>query len=226
MLGPVANVHHPAPFEMAVADVKVAVVTIDRDAATPEFTAIKGEVVVVELQEGDTPLAILKEAVFESGFRQRLALAAMVFQDGGIGETPKRQMAVRNLGLKTLGGLVMESHAGYPPAIQFQADKSRVRHAIQGQHRPATSAVPNQFRVSPASDDEPPNPPGSRRVLEQKRRGNSVVARGKVEHRTIPHPAQRFLQGDRIIRLPIPNGCRGNVGFDIDPSCSPQAFAG
>jgi hypothetical protein len=58
---------------MAVTDVEVAVVAIDRNAAPPELTTIESEVVVVELQEGGTAIAIFEEAVFEGGFRERLA---------------------------------------------------------------------------------------------------------------------------------------------------------
>ncbi len=162
MLGAVANVHHPAAFKMAVADVEVAVVTIDRHTAFPEVAAIERVIVVVELQEGDAPFAILEQAVFESGFRERLTLVGMVFQDRRIGEATKRQMPVGDLGLKPLGGLVMESHAGLASTIQFHADKSRIRHAIQEQHRPAAAPIPDPLRVATAPDDQSADPPRSR----------------------------------------------------------------
>src|SRR5512139_662212 len=124
MLGPVANVHHPALFKMAVADVEIAVVAIDGDATTPELTAIEREVVIVELQESNAPFAILEQAVLEGGFRERLAFVGMVLQDRGIGEAPKRQMPVRDLSLKSLSSLIMKSHAGPASTIEVQADKS------------------------------------------------------------------------------------------------------
>ena len=74
MLGPVANVHHPAPFKMAVADVEIAVVTIDADATAPELTAVEREIVIVELQESDAPFAILEQAILEGGLGQRAAV--------------------------------------------------------------------------------------------------------------------------------------------------------
>ncbi len=90
MLGPVADVHHPAPLKVAVAHIEVPMVTIDRDAAPPELTAVKGEVVVVELKESDTTLAVLKEAVFKGCFREGLAIPGMVFQARRIGEANER----------------------------------------------------------------------------------------------------------------------------------------
>ena len=168
MLGPVANVHHPAPFKMAVADVEVAVIAIDRDAASAELAAIERVVVVVELQEGDAPFAVLEQAVLEGGFRERLPLVRMIFQDGGIGETPKRQMPVRDLGLKALGGLVVKSHAGFALTIQFEADEPRIGDAVQEQHRPAAGAIPDPLRVATAPDDQPADPPGSRWVLQRR----------------------------------------------------------
>ena len=179
MLGVVANIHDSALFEMAVADVKVAMITIDSDATTAELTAVEREVVVVELQEGDAAFAVFEQAIFERGLRERLALVGMVFQDGGIGEAPKRQMPVRDFRLKALGGLVMESHTGFASTIQFKADESRIGHAIQEQHRSASGTIPDQLRVAAAPDDQPADPPGAVRVLERERSGNAVGAGGK-----------------------------------------------
>ena len=182
MLGSVANVHHPAAGEMAIADVKITMITINRDATSPKLTAIEGKIIVVELQEGHASFAIFEQAVFKGGFRERLALVGMAFQDRGIGEAPKRQMPVRDFRLKALGGLIVESHPGFASAIQFKADKSRIGHAIQAQHRPATAAIPNQLCVATTPNDQPTNPSGSRRAFEHERSGNSVDARGKVEN--------------------------------------------
>ena len=124
MLGAVANINHPACFKMAVADVEIAVIAIDRDAASAELTTVERVVVVIELQKGYASLAILKQAVFEGGFGERLALVGMIFQDGSIGKAPERQVPVSDLCLKTLGRLVMESHASLASPIQFETDES------------------------------------------------------------------------------------------------------
>ena len=153
MLGPVANVRDSAPFKMTVADVKVAMITIDGDATTPELTAIEREVVVIELQESDAPFTLVEQAVFERGLRQRVTLVGVGLQDGGISETPKRQMPVRDFSLKALGGLIVESHTGFAPTVQFEADESRIGHPIQDQHSPANPTIPNQLCVAPAPDD-------------------------------------------------------------------------
>lgn len=73
MLGVVANIHDSAVFEMAIADIKVAVRTIDRNTTAAELTAIEGEVVVVELEEGDAALAVFEEAIFKGCLRESMA---------------------------------------------------------------------------------------------------------------------------------------------------------
>ena len=153
MLGPVTNVHHPALFKMAIADVKVSMVAIDADTASPEFTAVEREVVVVELQEGDAASAVFEQAVFERGFCQRLAFVRMGFEDGGIGEAPKCQMPMRDLGLKSLRRLIVKSNAGFAATVHFKTDKSRISHPVQEQHRPAGSTIPNQLRVATVSNN-------------------------------------------------------------------------
>jgi hypothetical protein len=77
----------------------------------------------------------------------------MVFQDSGICETPKRQMPVRDLRLKALGGLVVESHTGFASTVQFKPDKSRIRDPVQEQHCSSRLAIPDQPRVTPAPHD-------------------------------------------------------------------------
>ena len=161
MLGAVADVHDSAFFKMTIADVKVAMVTVDGDAATPELTAIESEVVVIELQESYAPFAVFKQAVFERGLRERMAFVGVLFQNGGIGETSKRQVAVRDLRLKTLGGLIVKSDAGFASTLQFKAYESRIGHSIQDQHRSAADAIPNELRVTAAPDDQSSDPPGS-----------------------------------------------------------------
>ena len=124
MLRPIAEVDDPAVFKVAVPNIEITVVTIDGDAASPELATIESEVVVIELQESDSSVTIFEHAVFECGFRERLALAGMDLEYRGIGETVKRQATMRNLRLESCGSLVVEPHAGFAPAIQLEADES------------------------------------------------------------------------------------------------------
>jgi hypothetical protein len=202
---------------MAVADVEITMIAVDGDTASPELTTIEREVIVVELLEGYAPSAIFKQAVLEGSFRERLTFIGVVFQDCGIGETAKCQMPVGNFSLKALSCPVMEPRPGLATTIQFEANESGIRHAIQEQHCPAFSPVPDQFSIPSAPDDQPADPASSRRVLEHKRSGNSVGAVGKVEDATVTDPGQGFLQGKGVVRSSIPDGCRINIGFDIDP---------
>ena len=67
MFGQVPDVHHPASFKMAIADVEIAVGTIDRYCTISELTAVECEIVVIKLQERDASFTILEEAVFKGG---------------------------------------------------------------------------------------------------------------------------------------------------------------
>ena len=58
MLGMVADVGYTAALEMAVAHVKVAMRTIDRDATATELTTVECVVIVVELEESDAAFAL------------------------------------------------------------------------------------------------------------------------------------------------------------------------
>lgn len=99
-------------------------IAIGRHRKSAELRAIERVVVVIELQEGHASLAVFEKTVFEGSFRECLALVGMVFQDRGIGKAPKCQLPMDNFRLKSLRGLVVESHPGFASSIQFKTDKS------------------------------------------------------------------------------------------------------
>lgn len=109
----------------------------------------------------------------------------MVFQNGGVREAAEPEMPVGDFSLEALRRLVMEAHASFASAVEFEADESGVGDAIQDEHGSASGTIPDKPGIAAVADDEATDPPGAVRVFQRERSRDAIGARGEVEHGTV-----------------------------------------
>ena len=109
------NIHIKAFLEMALSGIEIAMHALDTNAAMAELTAVKGVIVVVELDEGYPTSTVLKEAVFEEGFSKGI-LILRLRKDAGICEIAESQVLMVHFSLKAIMGIMVKAYACLIPA--------------------------------------------------------------------------------------------------------------
>jgi len=144
-----------APLEVTVADVGIAVVTLDSGLAAAELAAVDGPVVVVEAQEGDAAMAVLEQRVLDHDLGGRRGAAG---QQAGVGEVAERHVPEIDLGLEAARAVaVMQADGRLAPAVKRQPDVAAVRDPMVQPQRLALRPVPYQARVAAVADNPGPS---------------------------------------------------------------------
>lgn len=213
MLGVQQQVHHGAAPEVAVANVGVAVVALDADAAAAKLAALEGPVVLVELQDRGPAPAVLEPAVLH----QRLGgglVATGIDQQTSVGAIDEGHVLVADFRDEAGAVHVAPADAGPPAPVEDHADVAAVEEPVGQDHPPARRAVPDDSRVAPAADQQDAQRPAARQALEGQGVGDPVRPGRQVDGGTLLDPAERGLERRGVVRHPVPDRAEG---FHIDP---------
>ena len=139
-------------FEMAVSCIEVSFVGAHGDAAVAEFAAGNDAVVVVEMAQKDTCSGIFKEAVFDAMFRAGRIDFHTAGHDCGLPCVFERAVAEEVVALEGWSAHV-DAGTCLVCRIELHADDAGLQDAGQAEHRLIDGAIPDDGRVTAASDD-------------------------------------------------------------------------
>ena len=181
------EVRNPAPLEMRIAAVEVALAGLDADAAIAELAADDDAVVVVEVQKRDAAAGALEETVLDA----LLGAGGVHLPPTGVDcrETgaAKRAMTEEVVALESRAAHV-QAGARLVRRIEVHAHDARLADAEQTDHRDVLEAVPANDGLASASDDRKALWASPRILLqgaEQKRVGDPVGSRRKVDRASL-----------------------------------------